>query len=283
MHPKRLTLIGVAAIAAGYTFLSSAGPADDLPRLRTAVAADASAAQCTSVPTPELPVVEARHAHATRAAHVVHADEGYRRVCHADLARFDVSAGLKPLPLALAGLDFTPVDLADTPMASYTSMGGMAEAVDTLRSRLYRSFRMPDGRMLTLFEHDLTAADADGSRVSHDTPHDTPHATPERINGMPARLDVLQGDAGRAVSVLSWRDGKRDYRMWVDANVTLDNSRERLLALAATLPRATPAASDPVQQQVAASVAVPAAASTTGNIVVAVAHPQAAEGTQAPR
>jgi hypothetical protein len=157
-------------------------------------------------------------------------------------------------------------------------MGGMAEAADKLRSRLYRSFRMPDGRMLTLFEHDLTAVDADGTRVSPAATHDAP----ERINGMPARLDVLQGDAGRAVSVLSWRDGKRDYRMWVDANVTLDNSRERLLALAATLPRATPAASDPAQQQVAASVAAPAAASTTGNIVVAVAHPQAADKTQAP-
>jgi hypothetical protein len=271
MHPKRLTLIGVAAIAAGYTFLSSAGPADDLPRLRTALAADAAAAQCTPAATPDLPAA----AHAARA--------GYRRVCHADLARFDVSAGLKPLPLALAGLDFTPADLADTPLATFTSLGGMAEVVDALRSRLYRSFRMPDGRMLTLFEHDLSSADMDGAHPPHDAR--------ERINGMPARLDVLQGDAGRAVSVLSWRDGRRDYRLWVDANVTLDNSRARLLALAATLPRAAQPmppvpsmpASAPQAQQGMASAATPVHALAPAAIVLAAGHAQAADAMPAPR
>lgn len=271
MHPKRLTLIGVAAIAAGYTFLSSAGPTDDLPRLRTAVAADASAAQCTSVPTPELPAI---------GTHATGAGERYQRVCHADLAHFDVSTQLKPLPLALASLDFTPANLADTPMAAFTSLGGMAEAVDSTRTRLYRSFRMPDGHMLTLFEHDLSGADALGANVPHD-------AT-ERINGMPARLDVLQGDAGKAVSVLSWRDGRRDYRMWIDANVALDNSREQLLALAATLPRTTPVEAEAQQaqqarQQDGAGVAVSADAPASRDIVLTDGHAAAGEGMQAPR
>lgn len=225
MHVKRLTLIGIAAIAAGYTFLSNAGTAFDAPRGTAVVAAP----ECGLVPAPESPGFAG---HALRRAEET-ARFGYQRVCQTDLVRFEVRPELKPLPLVLAGLDFQPVDLADTPIARLTSLGGMAEAVGQTRSRLYRSFRMSDGHTLTLLEHDQSA---DGSSGWREPAHE-----PERINGLPARLDVLQADAGKAVSVLSWQEGRRAYQMWIDANVAIENSREQFLALAAALPRSVPA------------------------------------------
>lgn len=194
MHVKRLTLIAIAAIAAGYTLLSSAGSAIDVPR---------------------------RPAPAT--------------VARDELARFDISSKLKPLPLALAGLDFEPVDLAGTPLAALTSLGGMTEERQGTHARLYRSFRMQDGHTVTLFEHDVSA---DGMP----TPRD-PKDEPERINDLPARLDVLHGTAGRAVSILRWQEGQRDYELWIDAAAQGD-TRQQLFALASALPKSVAARPD---------------------------------------
>lgn len=249
MHVKRLTLIGIAAIAAGYTFLSNAGPAAFAPRAAADVAAPGLAASGLATPgtatsgvaapaciqdatqdtTQEAPASAPRRAHAQEEA----ARSGYRRVCPADLARFEVRSNLKPLPLVLAGLDFQPVDLADTPLARFTSLGGMAGTVGQTRSRLYRSFRMSDGHTLTLYEHDQSA---DGSGGGLD-----PQETSEQVNGLPARLEVLQAEAGKAVSVLSWREGRRAYQLWIDADVALDDARQQFLALAAALPKSVPA------------------------------------------
>ncbi|WP_296948643.1 hypothetical protein [uncultured Massilia sp.] len=272
MHAKRLTLIGIAAIAAGYAFLSNAGPAVDLPRLK--VAAEGATPACGLGPAPDAP--DAPDAPRARARTAQDAGRtGYLRVCPADLDRFDVSAGLRPLPLVLASLDFTPVSLADTPMATLTSLGGMAGTGGNAWTRLYRSFRLPDGRTLTLFEHDLSADDgqrAAGQSTAQGTAYGTAYSTaystahgathgathsalqgarqgpgpdaadePERVNGRPAHLVVLQDDGGKAVSMLRWREGYRAYELWVDADVVRDGSRERLLAFAAALPASVPA------------------------------------------
>ncbi|MDN4052728.1 hypothetical protein QPK32_06545 [Massilia sp. YIM B02763] len=202
MHAKRLTLIAIAAIAAGYTLLSSAGSAIDVPR---------------------------RQAPAT--------------VARDELARFDIASRLKPLPLALAGLDFEPVDLAGTPLAALTSLGGMAEDVQGEHARLYRSFRLPDGRTVTLVEHDMAA---DGTRDPHDSTASRERSAmdaPERVNDRPARLDVLHGSAGRAVSILSWQEGQRDYQLWIDA-AAQGEARQQLFALAAALPTSVAAKPD---------------------------------------
>ena len=61
---------------------------------------------------------------------------------------------------------------------------------------------------VTLFEHDMSA---DGSRSWRD-----PKDEPERINGMPARLVVMEAASGKAVSLLSWFEGRRGYQLWVD-------------------------------------------------------------------
>jgi hypothetical protein len=159
---------------------------------------------------------------------------GFERVCPGDLARFDIS--FKSLASSTRKLAFTPVDLTHTPFARFESLGGRAELVSDVPSRLYRGFRMPDGHRVTLFEQDMSA---DGSRSWRD-----PKDEPERINGLPARLVVLEDNTGTAVSLLSWVEGRRDYQLWIDANIVRVPLRDQLFALAASLPRAVPACPD---------------------------------------
>jgi len=156
---------------------------------------------------------------------------GFERVCPGDLARFDI--GFLPDAIATRKLAFTPVDLSHTPFAKLEGLGSRAETVADIRSRLYRGFRLPDGHRLTLFEQDMSA---DGSTSWRD-----PKAEPERINGLPARLVVLEDPTGKAVSLLSWMEGRRDYQLWIDANVVREPLRDRLFALATSLPHAVPA------------------------------------------
>ena len=157
--------------------------------------------------------------------------DGFERVCPGDLERFDV--GFLPEAIATHKLALTPVDLSHTPFAQLEGLGRRAETVGDVRSRLYRGFRLPDGHRLTLFEQDMSA---DGSTSWRD-----PKDEPERINGLAARLVVLQDPSGKAVSLLSWMEGRRDYQLWIDANVVREPLRERLFALAASLPHAVPA------------------------------------------
>lgn len=160
------------------------------------------------------------------------ARKGYLTVCEANLERYDVRSSLKPLAAASKGLAFKPVELAGTPFARWQALGGLPETVGDVRSRFYRSFRDPKGRTVTLFEHDMSA---DGTSAYRD-----PKDEPERVNGLPARLVVLQAPK-KAASVLSWTEGRRAYELWVDANVVLDRSRREMFALAASLPKAIPA------------------------------------------
>jgi hypothetical protein len=155
---------------------------------------------------------------------------GFERVCPGDLARFDIS--FTSLASSIRKLAFPPVDLTHTPFARFESLGGRAEFVNDVASRLYRGFRMPDGHRVILFEHDMSA---DGSRSWRD-----PKDEPERINGLPARLVVMEDNTGAAVSLLSWFEGRRGYQLWIDANVARVPLRGQLFALAASLPRAVP-------------------------------------------
>jgi len=165
-----------------------------------------------------------------RADQVGHAD-GYERVCERDLARWDVT--FLPNLIAMRNLAFTPVDLTRTPFARFESLGSRAETVVDVRSRLYRGFRMPDGHRVTLFENDMSA---DGTTSWRETKDE-----PERINGLPARLVVVEAPSGKAVSLLSWTEERRDYQLWIDANIARMPLREQLFALAASIPKAVPA------------------------------------------
>jgi hypothetical protein len=156
---------------------------------------------------------------------------GFERVCESDLARWHVS--FLPNAIATRNLAFTPVDLTHTPFAGFESLGSRAETVVDVRSRLYRGFRMPDGHRVTLSEQDMSA---DGSTSWRD-----PKDEPERINGLAARLVVMEDPSGQAVSLLSWMEGRRDYQLWIDANIAREPLRGQLFALAASIPHAVPA------------------------------------------
>ncbi|WP_342117917.1 hypothetical protein [Pseudoduganella sp. OTU4001] len=161
---------------------------------------------------------------------------GFERVCKANLERYDVSSDFVPLQRATEKLAFKPVDLAATPLAQYQALGGMMETVSGVPSRLYRGFRTPQGHVLTLFEHDMSA---DGT-LAYRAPADEP----ERINGMAARLVVLEAGSGEAVSVLSWQEGRRYYELWLDKNAARLQLKPQLIALAAALPKSIPAKTD---------------------------------------
>lgn len=156
--------------------------------------------------------------------------DGFERVCEGDLARFDISLG--SLKRAVQKLAFSPVDLTHTPFARFEALGGKAERINEVPSRLYRGFRTPDGHRIILSEHDMSV---DGVRTWRN-----PKDEPERIDGLPARLAVMEDPAGNATSVLSWVEGRRAYELWIDANVVTKSMRGHLLALAASLPKSVP-------------------------------------------
>jgi hypothetical protein len=159
-------------------------------------------------------------------------ERGYELACEANLARYDIPWKMRPM--SETRLAFEPVDLARTPFARLEAMGNQVETVLGVRARLYRRFRLPDGHVVVLSEHDMSA---DGIHTWRD-----PKDEPERIKGLPARLVVLQTASGKAVSDLSWVEGRRDYELWVDANVGRSGPlRDRLFALAASLPASIPA------------------------------------------
>jgi hypothetical protein len=157
--------------------------------------------------------------------------DGFTRVCKSDLSRYDISFG--SLDRAIRTLAFTPADLAHTPFAAFRSLGGSVESITDVPSRLYRGFHMPDGHRLTLSEHDMSA---DGVRTYRRADNE-----PERINGLRARLNVMEVKPGQAVSHLSWVEGRRSYELWIDANVAREPLRAQLFALAASLPKSVPA------------------------------------------
>jgi hypothetical protein len=158
-------------------------------------------------------------------------ENGFEKVCDANLDRFRIT--FKPPGATMANLAFQPVDLSGTPFAQFKHLGAMTERDDRSRSRLYRGYRTPDGHTVTLFEWDMSV---DGASSWRD-----PKDEPERINGMPARLAVFQAPSGYAISHLSWEAQRRSYELWIDANVVNTPLRERLFALAASLPPALPA------------------------------------------
>jgi hypothetical protein len=112
--------------------------------------------------------------------------------------------------------------------------GNQVETITGKRSRLYRRFGLPDGRVVVLSEHDMLA--------DHIHTWRDPKDEPERIGTLPARLVVLQTPSGKAISSLTWLEGRRDYELWVDANAGVDRAlRERMFTLAASLPPSKPA------------------------------------------
>jgi len=218
MDLKRWAALGIVAVAA-----CAGGPALTQAQAQARAQASAGDVACGLGPPPGSPgfaQAMARHEAEVRA-------RGYELVCDANLARYDIPWKMRPLPDTR--LAFEPVDLSRTPFARLEDMGNQVETVMGVRARLYRRFGLPDGHTVVLSEHDLSA---DGIHTWR-----APKDEPERVDGRPARLVVLQTASGRAVSDLTWVEGRRDYELWIDANVGRRGPlRDRMFALAASLP-----------------------------------------------
>ena len=215
---RLLPFVFVAVVACGYALLSLAKAPKEMA--------------CGLGPPPgskEFAAFEARQQAEVQQA-------GYQVVCEGNLARYDVGSDLRPLASVVSKLDFQPSDLTATPFNSFSILGAVAESVSGIKSRLYRSFKMPDGHTATLFEEDMSA---DGVHF-----YRNPKDEPERVNDSPARLIVLQAPNGKAVSVISWNEGRRMYELWLDANVILEGKRQQFIALAASIPKSSPSRKD---------------------------------------
>lgn len=170
---------------------------------------------------------------------------GYEQVCEDRLRQFQ--RDLLPVAVGTADLDFVPVALERTPFARLLPLGALPDGVNKIRSQVYRGFRTPAGHSVILHEHDMSA---DGSNAWRD-----PADEPDRVNGFPARLIVLQAPSGKAVSDLSWFEGRRGYQLSIDANVAKADAmplRDELFALAASLPKSTPACPNEIPPESAA-------------------------------
>ncbi|WP_373989578.1 hypothetical protein [Duganella sp. BuS-21] len=215
---RLLAVVFVVALACGYALLSLARAPKEIA--------------CGLGPPPgskEFAAFEARQQAEVQ-------QTGYEIVCDGNLARYDIRSKLRPFAVVVSKLDFQPVDLTATPFNYFSILGAVAESVSGIKSRLYRSFKMPDGHTVTLFEHDMSA---DGVH-SYRNPKDEP----ERVNDSPARLIVLQTPGGKAVSVISWNEGRRMYELWLDANVILKGKKQQFIAFAASIPKSNPARKD---------------------------------------
>lgn len=216
MRNKRGILAGIiAVVACGFALLTLAKSSEDV--------------SCGLGPPPDADAFGAFEAAAASQVQRL----GYTKVCAGNLERYQIDGELRPMTEVVPELQFRPVELANTPFHSFTNLGALAESVSKVNSRLYRSFKMPDGHTVTLFEHDMSA---DGTHSYRD-----PKDEPERVNDAPARLVVLQVPEGKAVSVLSWKEARRGYELWIDANVVLEKKQPQFFALAATLPKSIPA------------------------------------------
>lgn len=59
----------------------------------------------------------------------------------------------------------------------------------------------------------------------------------ESVANVKSRL----ASSGKAVSVISWKEGRRYYELWMNANVTLGQLRPQLFSLGAAFPKSVPA------------------------------------------
>lgn len=175
--------------------------------------------------SPDFAARKARHAAEVR-------ERGYESVCESYF-----QPGERPWrsgPLEDAKLAFQPLDLAHTPFAGFDGEGYDVDSINHKNTMLYRRFALPDGHHLVLFEHDMSA---DGSQALLD-----PIDEPGHIGGLKGHLIIMQAPSGKAMSLLVWVEGRRMVSLETDTNVgTAGPARERLIALATSLPASIPA------------------------------------------
>ena len=158
---------------------------------------------------------------------------GYLLVCEDNLRRYDYLARAKRLEDVLPRLAFKPVSLDATPLSQLKAAGGFADYFgDGRAAGIHRTFKAPTGRIIDLLEWDMSVSG--GSVMSQQS------LQTERVNDSPAQLTVVQTKSGKAVSILSWVEGRRYYELSIDMNVKATGMSD-FIQLARSIPRSVPA------------------------------------------
>ena len=161
------------------------------------------------------------------------AELGYLLTCADNLRRYDYLARANRLEGVLPRLAFKPVSLDATPFSQLQAAGGSADYfVDGRAAGMHRTFRSSAGRIIDLLEWDMSVS---GGSVTSQQSLQT-----ERVNDSPAQLTVVQTTSGKAVSILSWVEGRRYYELSIDTNVKVFGLSD-FLQLACSIPRSVPA------------------------------------------
>lgn len=207
----------------------------------TAISADLSrhASKCGLGPPPNSPEFENYNAK----QQLEMKTRGYVLVCDGDLQRFDLRSKVSLLEKVIPKLAFKPVDLTATPFSKLALLGGLTDRPVSGKgaSALYRAFKTESDQTVYLMEWDMSVGGGDVFWKPEDEP--------ERINGVPARLDVLQTTSGKTISLFTWVEGRRFYELWIDANVRQGSGPHPFFKLAASIPKSEPARIDePIRQ-----------------------------------
>ena len=158
---------------------------------------------------------------------------GYLLVCEDNLRRYDYLARAKRLEEVLPRLAFKPVSLDATPFSQMKAAGGFADYFSDGRAAgIHRTFKAPAGRIIDLLEWDMSVS---GGSVKSQQSLQT-----ERVNDSPAQLTVVQTESGKAMSILSWVEGRRYYELSIDMNVSATGI-SNFIQLARSIPRSVPA------------------------------------------
>lgn len=163
---------------------------------------------------------------------------GYTIVCDAVLRRYDLSKTKTSWREIVPELGFIPVELSATQLAQYELFGGVLDGttprLDSLEKTDHaaRVFRRPDGRIVSLEEHDLSITGGGIAMV---------YRPPDLlIKGWPAYWWIAQSKTGKVLSNLSWQGKTRSFSLTVNANLESAGSKAAFVKIAESIPDGIP-------------------------------------------
>ncbi len=163
---------------------------------------------------------------------------GYVRACEAVLQRYDLEKIATSWDEMLPTLGFAPTDLSRTPFAKFELLGGVLDATIPRFGDLEKTdhatrvFKMPNGKIVSLEEHDLSIMGGGWSTV---------YGPPDvMVKGWPAYWSILQAKSGKTYSILSWMGKTRLFNLTINANLKLTGGQADFLRLAESVPPGIP-------------------------------------------
>lgn len=154
---------------------------------------------------------------------------GYLLVCDEQLERYRYEAQVASDKAVIPKLSFTPRALDGSGFSKLEFLGSIADGFGDRGASMYRRvFRGAEGEVLTLQEFSQNG----GERVRWWRKDGI-----LKVAGIDAQLTVLQVTPVNGVSMLAWQDGPVYYEVTVNRGADNERSKQRLIALAESLPR----------------------------------------------